>query len=167
VTICGCDESTTVIIDETSIEVIDLTETIEVIETAEQGPPGPVGPIGPAGGAALSKIAGENLSGQRIVVLRDNLAYYADPTDLADVAVLTGMTLGAAIEGTSVNIQSAGEIVEPSWNWVADMPIYLGLGGTMTQAQPTFPAMAYSAIVGFPTSSTSVMLSFREPIALA
>ena len=113
-----------------------------------------VGPPGPSGSAGVTatRTAGEALGGHRAVAIRtDGKAWYVSPTD-ALVSVF-GLTTGAASLGADVAIQSAGEMIEPSWNWTQG-PVYLGASGTLTQTVPVAGAIVEIGIAGGPTSIT-------------
>ena len=85
----------------------------------------------------------------------------------AHVGRLAGITLGAALEGTPINVRAAGEIVEPSWAWDVDTPVFLGLDGLLTQAPGDTAGAVFTQVVGMPTSSTSLFISPGQPITLA
>lgn len=143
-------------------EVLDAAEEAVLLEVAEQGPPGPRGPIGPAGGGAVTKVAGQNLSGHRVLAGRaDGAVIYAGSNLLGRLPI--GLSLGAALEGDSVDVQLSGEIVEPSWAWDVTLPVYAGVDGVLTQ---TAPVSGLLVVVGFPGSPTSLMVSISDPILL-
>ncbi len=73
-----------------------------------------------------------------------------------------GITLTAASAGGEVSVQSLGEITEPSWTWVPFEPIFLGFDGHLTQQPPVFGA--FSLVMGFATSTTSMMIRISSPI---
>jgi hypothetical protein len=133
-----------------------------------QGPagvPGPPGPPGAAGAVTLSYIAEIALSGHRVVVLNATAQLiYADSGIAAHANKVLGITTGAAAAGASATVQIGGEVVEPTWSWVLDTPIWLGVDGTLVQVQPT---VGFGLIVGFPTSATSMVFGVKEPITLA
>lgn len=136
------------------------------IASGKQGPAGIQGPIGPSGGSALSAVAGEPLGGQRVVYMAPSgLAFYASNQTAAHGLIALGVTLGAAILGSPVDILRAGDIVEPSWSWTLDEPVYLGNNGLLTQVPPVGPAV-FQRIIGFPIASDRLYISFREPIYL-
>jgi hypothetical protein len=130
-----------------------------------QGPAGVPGPPGPAGAVTLSYIAAIALSGHRVVVLDATVQLiYADSGIAAHANKVLGITTGAASAGASATVQIGGEVVEPTWSWVLDTPIWLGANGTLVQVQPT---AGFGLIVGFPTSATSMVFGVKEPITLA
>ncbi len=112
------------------------------------------------------KTASETMSGHRIVIA-DSAAgvSYADNGTLAHSHLVLGLTLGAVAAGAPVTVQVEGEIVEPSWSWTPELPLFLGEDGLMTQTAPSSPA-AFSLVVGFAVSETKIVLNFKEPVAL-
>lgn len=135
-----------------------------VVSSGSQGVPGQQGPIGPSGGTALTVTSDVAIGGGRFVVLDENQkAKYASSDTPAHASKVLGLTLGATNPGDPIYVQRSGEIVEPSWNLVLDTPVYLGVNGLLTQAEPANPSV-FSLIVGFPVTATKLFLSFREPI---
>lgn len=141
-------------------------DNVHVVTVGEVGPQGPAGPVGPAGGVIELFTASENLGGHRAVkATADGKAAYAANTELASVAAFLGITIGAASIGAVASVQRAGQLVEPTWNWTPQQPVFLGVNGLLTQTPPSAPA--YSFIVGFATSPTALYIAPREPIALS
>lgn len=134
------------------------TGTVQVIYL-----PGEEGPQGPPGGASVTLVAGEALSGHRMVTKApDDTAVYAD--NLTVGAEPLWLTLGAALSGADVDAQSSGVVDEPSWTWTPG-PLYLGSNGLLTQTLPGAPA--FLCQVGYATSPTSIVLDRQPSIQLA
>jgi hypothetical protein len=120
--------------------------------------------VGAEGTQYLSKVAGEALSGHRMVVLNSaGKAVYADNTTMTHVSKVLGMTVGSAVLDAAIDILRWGELEEPSWSWTLDLPIFLSTSGLLTQTPPT---TGFSQIIGFPVSATKAYISLREPIIL-
>lgn len=131
-----------------------------------RGIPGPPGPIGPSGGSALSVTAGQDIGGHRLVLLNaQGDAIYADARQLSHAEVVVGLTVFAAVQGQSIDIVRAGIVEEPSWSWVADQPVYLGLDGVPTQTLP--PGALFGLVVGFPITPTKLFMSIKPPIVFS
>lgn len=110
-------------------------------------------------------VAGETLGGDRLVYIDSSgQAKYASNDVLSNTNIVLGITVGAASIGTNVEIQLEGEYEEPSWSWTLEQPIFLGNNGLLTQTQPTAPA--FSLVIGFPITSTKILLRFNNPIVL-
>lgn len=111
--------------------------------------------------------AGENLSGQRMVVMDSvrNLVY-ADNATPAHTNIVFGLTKTAALLGDQVEVLREGEIFEPSWTWTTGGAIYLGPNGTLIQSAPVSPAV-FSLIVGWATAPDRMFVSVGVPIVLA
>lgn len=138
-----------------------------------QGPTGPAGtqgaqgPAGPSGGAAISVTAASAIGGHRIVVLDDAGApAYASNQDINHLSKVLGMTLNAANPGDTLSIVRTGDVVEPTWNWTLNLPVFLGTNGLLTQTPPSTPAL-FSQVVGFPITATKMFVNIREPILLS
>ena len=144
--------------------VVEVRDTY-VVAAGEQGPPGATGPAGPSGASVATYTAGEALGGHRVVKAdAAGQAVYATNTDLPSQHLL-GVTTGAASMGAAVSVQRFGDMIEPSWSWTPNLPIFLGTNGLLTQAYPAGASLVI--IVGFAITPTSVMLAVREPIAIA
>ena len=162
------------------ISVSQLSGTLPVNQggtgLATVGSPGQVPTVNPAGtglqystptGGAqvVSYIAGVALGGHRMVVLdASQQAQYASSATPAHISIVLGMTTGAAIAGAPVQIQTGGEITEPSWSWSLGSPVYLGVNGLLTQ---TPPSSGFSLVIGFPISATVLFINLREPVIIS
>jgi hypothetical protein len=130
-----------------------------------QGPEGPAGPPGPAGGDVFVRQADGALGGHRVVrSTGQGAAGYADALVAEHGDDVLGITLGAAAAGDEVRIQGSGEIVEPSWAWQPQEPIFLGAHGAMTQMPPAVDSAAFVLVLGFATSATSMQVRIETPI---
>lgn len=142
-----------------------LSRTVEVVAAGPQGPEGPAGPPGPAGGNVLALPAATVLGGHRVVrSTGDGRCGYASAANPLHGDDVLGVTLGAASAGADANVQVAGEIVEPSWAWVPQEPVFLGLDGQLTQTPPDDPDAAFVLVIGFATAPTRLMLRIEAPI---
>lgn len=144
--------------------------TIEILETVEQGPVGPKGDKGDpgvAGTVAFVYPAAYAISGHKIVLINNTgKAEYGSSDTIEHANRLVGMTTNAALQNESLNILSVGEVTEPSWNWQLDKPVYLGLNGNLTQVEPVYPTNRFSVVVGFPITATTLFLNIGYPIIL-
>jgi hypothetical protein len=86
---------------------------------------------------------------------------YADNSNPTHFWQLAGITTGAAIAGGKLKILSAGVMVEPSWYWAPNAPVFLGRTGLLTQVQV---AGVFQQVIGMALSPTSLFISPREPI---
>lgn len=139
---------------------VAVTETpVPIIATAlQQGPAGAQGPQGPSGVVMFTGIAGENLSGHRVVTV-DGSGQYVYCSDIYGLA----LTTGAALAGDSVELQAMGEIEEPSWAWTPKAPVYQTGLGQLTQSVPT---SGFIREVGIALTATKILLTFQSPIAI-
>lgn len=140
-------------------------ETETVLESpAQQGPPGPQGLPGQAGVAYLTYVADGALGGHRVVVpTTAGKVGYADNTNVAHANTVLGLTLGAAVDGDDVNVQTSGEVTEPSWNWTMGLPVFLATNGLLTQSYPT---AAFVIILGVAVAPTKLVVDVKIPFVL-
>lgn len=129
------------------------------------GPQGPQGPPGPSGPMQIVRSAAADVGGHRMVRLNsDGNAVYADCETLADASAVLGMTIGAVGQGDDATIQTEGELIEPTWNWDPDLPIFLGTSGQLTQSPPT---TGFILCVAVPTGTDRVFIRIGPPILAA
>lgn len=133
---------------------------------ASQGPAGPPGLNGDSS-SAVTRIASQNLSGHRVIKINaQGLLQYASSALLPDALRVFGITTAAASIGAPCPVVQRGEVVEPSWNWNVNLPIYLGSDGVLTQTPPSALSAAFSLIVGHPISASSMFVNIGNPIVL-
>lgn len=153
-----------VIVSEKTNIVVEKTQK-SVISIGTPGPKGPQGPPGPAGGESMRRISDAPLGGQRIVrATGAETVNYADNTQPGqgdDVLGLTVTATGGA--GAEIFVVNGAEVIDPSWSWTPLEPLYLGQNGLMTQVPPP-DAAAFTLVVGFATSATSVMIRIEHPV---
>ena len=89
--------------------------------------------------AFITAVAGENLSGNRVVRINGADAFLADK-DAVEASHAIGLTTGAALISTSTTIQTDGVMTEGSWSWAVG-PVWLGAAGLPTQTPPTTGAL--------------------------
>jgi hypothetical protein len=122
------------------------------------------GVVSVAGGsdsAYVTKIADITLSGHRLVTMATTTTVtYADKDSAYHVL---GMTTNSAMAGSSVSILTAGEIVEPSWSFTINNPVYLGNNGLLTQVVPVSGCILQ---VGLATAPTKLLIGIQLPIII-
>ncbi len=109
--------------------------------------------------------AGQDLSGHFALMFADDgsgSVVYADPTSID--YTFAGISLGAAVSGTMVQVMTNGLVVEPSWSWTPLLPVYIGLLGALTQ---TVPTVGFFHLVGIPPNATSLLVAPGPLVQLA
>lgn len=160
----------TIRVDESKLLETEVREQV-LIESGQPdvyvlaaGAQGPAGVDGSVLAAQLTKTAGASLSGHRAVVLNnDGEAIYADSSTISHRDKVLGITTGAASAAAPVTIQTYGELVEPSWAWTLDEPVFLGLTGLLTQ---TVPVSGFVQRIGFPLTATSLFIDVDDAVTL-
>jgi hypothetical protein len=125
---------------------------------------------GPAGAPGLTdnllvRTVSTAIGGHRIVVSIGGQVAYADAANAAHRGHVLGMTLNAASAGGTVQIQSGGEVLEPTWTWTVDGVVYLGSNGVLTQTPPTPPS--FLQVVGFAVAADRLFLNLLPPFILS
>src|SRR5690606_16691988 len=117
-------EAATVAERRTASSVGRRSDTIAVSSPGVQGKPGQ------DGGTATQRIAATDLGGRRVV--RSTSAThvgYADCTESTHGDDTLGMTVGAAVQGASVQVAARGSIQFNGWSWTPGEPVFLGANG--------------------------------------
>ncbi len=116
-----------------------------------------------AGGSGnlINITATTDLGGHRVVTVHGE---YADCSQVNQAFSVAGVTLQAVAQGASVQVQSAGEITESSWNWIIGQPVYLGGSGQLTQIPPT---SGFVMVLGVPVNATTLLIDIQQPIILS
>jgi hypothetical protein len=114
--------------------------TIIIYKTGPEGPAGPPGQAGSPDGN-LSRIAASGIGGFKVVrEVGDGTVALASSDDPEHAAMISGVTLGAAEAGASVEIVRQGEIVDGSLG-LTPGPLFLGLDGAPVSTPPTSGAL--------------------------
>lgn len=172
----------TILNEQGTLVAVVGTEThgVEQIEVSiggpkgDPGPPGPRGPAGPAGtgtgtGQAtetvvLNAIAGQVLSGHRVVVNDAGTLVYADPTNPVHSALVPLLTTAAAGAGDVIQVLAMGPLEESTWTWAPGQHLFVGANGVLTATAPT--SGVWMRVVGSTTDATHIYFDPQPPIVL-
>lgn len=153
-----------VVVVERTRAVVVAPQTGRGSVVVSRGGTGRPGPPGQSGASYLTYVADGALGGQRVVrATTGGKVGYVDPGDPAQAHAAIGLTMGAAADGASINVQFSGEMTDPSWSWTANQPIFVGANGIPTQ---TPPATGFQAAIGVAISVTSMVIQIKSPIVL-
>lgn len=146
-----------------------LVRTLEKTSTVSIGTPGPMGPEGPqgpSGGVDLEKVAAIVLGGHRVVrSVGADLVSYADNTVVTHGDDVLGVTRAATEQGQLALVATNTEIVEPSWSWTPQEPVYLARDGLMTQNPPEpVDGATFSLEVGFALAPDTLLVRIGPTI---
>ena len=100
--------------------------------------------------------------GGHICVVSDAVGL-ATPASTASKSPVVGITSGSAVAGAYATLITSGIFTEPSWTWVPDSTLFVGVGGVLTQ---TPPSTGYMHVVGYAVSPTTVVVSIQQPILI-
>ena len=143
---------------------LDALQVSAPVYIGQRGVDGADGAPGVAGGVVVLCTAGEALGGHRVVVLNAAAeAVYASNAVPEHLHKVLGLTTGAVILGAEATVQTGGEMIEPTWAWALDAPIFLGVDGLLTQ---TPPVSGFMLVVAFLVTATKIFIKLREPLAL-
>lgn len=146
-------QNTVSVTSEIAVQVSPGSAPAPVIGYPTQGP---AGPPGPAGGTSIARIAGETLGGYRLVrASAPNTVAYVDSSNPDHGDDTLGLTEGAAIIGTTVNVRVGGSITFNGWAWTPGEPVFASTNGLLTQ-NPT--ESGFMQMVGFAESATTIFV---------
>lgn len=127
-----------------------------VVQGGVQGPPGVPG----ASNQFEYVVAGQVLGGNRAVTTNSaGQLIYPDLT--SNSSRVYGVTTHSALQGELVTVQIVGTQTEPSWSWDLNLPVFVGINGTLTQTPPT---TGQTLVVGYPNSPTKLFIDRQPPI---
>lgn len=137
-------------------------ETGQTNAIARTNPSAVVSVIGPRGaqgpsGAQVTVTAQEALGGHRAITAD---GFHATPSLLDKLA---GISTGAASIGETAVLQRSGLMVEPTWTWTPDAPVFVGAAGVLTQTPPSGVARR----VAWAISATEINVDLFPIIQLA
>ena len=137
---------------------VEVAPRVVHVDVSHGGVPGPDASV-------AVKTCATAISGHAAVIVNSSgqLEYASNSLPSHSYRYL-GITEGAAVSGATAKVRSFGELTEPSWSWTPDLPVYLGVGGGLTQTPPSAPA--FSLVVGFPATPTTLLIQRRDPIVL-
>jgi hypothetical protein len=132
-------------------EVEDIESTIEVVEYLAPS-------VGNTQSVMVTRAAATVLPGHRAVAA-DSLGRWK----LAQPGSANGVTVGASAEGEPNTAVLYGLMIEPSFSWAPDLPIYCGVDGALTQECPLSGTLQ---IIGYPAGPQGLLVAIRQPIIL-
>jgi hypothetical protein len=149
--------------------VVGDRSPILIVQELIEGPPGVKGDQGiqgpPGSGAGvLLRTTTSVINGHRVVVDSNGSVEYLSLLDLSHGARVLGITQNAALTGDISQVQYSGELVEPSWNWIPDLPVYGTNNGMLTQTPPT---SGFVITLGVAMTATSIFINIQQAIYLA
>ena len=112
-------------------------------------------------GPAVEQTAGENLGGNRVIVVLGDLAFYADKDNLSHVDKVRGISTEAFTTGNIGCVQIGGFMQDPSWSWTPDLPVFLSNNGLLTQ---TVPTTGFILQLGVADTATRILIDLKMPI---
>lgn len=128
------------------------------------GSPGPQGPAGPPGsGASSTIVAGETIPGHRVIVILNNLAYLADPTNTAHALATVGVVRDAATVGNSATYYLSGDLTGGAFS--ANTDYFVGLGGILTST-PRASGASWMKRIGTAISSTTLVIEMDPTVLI-
>lgn len=145
------------------IRVQNASQGVAVVHSGIYVPNPPIINPPSEGGTTVERIADIPISGHRCVVDTEDGVAYLSLADLSHGERILGISLNAAGVGDPILIQYSGEVTEPSWNWVPDLPIFPTNFGLLTQTPPT---SGFIVNIGFASSETSIFINIQQAIYL-
>ena len=114
--------------------------------------------------SVITYIAGENIGGQKVVMINTGKAFLFDPTNDNNIGKQIGISNQASITNDPIDVISSGLIVSSGWGLVPDAIYYAGINGTITTTEPT--GVFVFQRIGVAIDSNTLKLEFSEPISI-
>lgn len=112
----------------------------------------------------ITRKASGTLSAMRLVrPLNSTHVMYATNNDSLEAAEVLGVTLTAATDNQDVEILIFGALSDASFNFTVNTQLYLGLGGSITDAAPI---AGYSLEIGRALGGTDIFLDRKNIVTL-
>ena len=121
------------------------------------------GDKGDPGGVTTTKVSGQALGGQRVVILsNDGFLYYASSFTENHYNKILGITTQASTTGANTTVQIMDVMEESSWNWTPDLPIFLGDNGLLTQNEDATGIFILQ--IGVALTATKIYIDKQFPL---
>lgn len=118
-----------------------------------------------AGGVSvITYTAGENIGGQKVVMINAGKAFLFDPTDDNNIGKQIGISNQAAILNDPIDVIEVGQVISAGWGLTTDAIYYAGINGTITTTEPT--GVFVFQRIGVAIDSNTLKLEFSEPISI-
>jgi hypothetical protein len=122
-------------------------------------------PYGQSGGgidySTYNTTSGEALSGGRVVVIKNNQAFYFNPNDITMLGLVTGVTKTAASLNASVAIKLFGAFYESGLGLTPNEMYFVGVNGTLI-TDPTGLLIVQS--IGNSLNEDTLNININSPI---
>ena len=139
-----------------------ITEQHTVVSSSAQGPQGIQGIQGIPGFSSKYYAAAESIGGHSVVRLMvGQLIIKANCNQYIDHSV-AGITDLAVAIGEVAEVYDSGPITHLGWTWTANLPIYLGMDGSIVQSLP--PEALYTKVLGMAVSPTMIVIDIQPAI---
>ncbi len=159
------DNSISVTVTDSPVSVTETVHSVTVLEASNEisiayGSPGAQGAPGTGAGGTVE--AGENIPGHRVIVILNDLAFLADPTNLSHGLATLGIVRDAVSAGATITYYLAGEVNGGSF--IANSNYFVGLGGVLS-VNPVASGAVWMKRIGTAISS-SVLVIDPDPVIL-
>lgn len=118
------------------------------------------GTIPEAEGVAVNFTAGENIGGQRVVIIKTGLAFLFDPESVDDVYNIVGVSKNAASTNDTVKVIQTG-LMTSAGSFVQDDTYYAGIGGVLTA---TIPSSGVVLKIGHAETNNRLIIAPSVPV---
>lgn len=84
-----------------------------------------------------------------------------------DPGSVLGVAMGSATPGQFISVLTSGYLENSGYNFTAALPVYIGVGGFLTQNLSETVSIGFSQRVGLAITSTKILVNIEPPIDLA
>jgi hypothetical protein len=138
--------------------VVSYPDPITVVQSYAGG----VIITGASSSPGLELVAASNIGGHRIIAAdSQGQAIIASSADQGHTHRILGLSPHAANTGTLIKIINQQIVEEPSWQWEAGKPLFLGINGVMIHAPPS---LGFLLRCGVAITPTRAYIDIQQPI---
>ena len=139
-----------------------ISEHHTVVSSSAQGPQGIQGIQGIPGFSQKYYTAAETISGHSVVrIVAGELIIKANCNISIDHSI-AGISAMAVDVGEVAEVFDSGPITHLGWTMTANMPVYLGLDGSIVQTLP--PEALFMKVLGMAVSPTMIVIDIQPAI---
>ena len=111
-------------------------------------------------GTITNIVTNTAIGGHRAVVYVNGIIDYASNQTPTHATNVIGISMAAVNAGDTLSIKTIGLLVEPSWSWAVNTPIFVGTNGLLTQTPPT---TGFTLIIAMPITPTTIFIKQQSP----
>lgn len=110
--------------------------------------------------------AGEYIDANEAVILLNNRIYQANNQISSHASKVIGVSTNSGDIDDDIMVVLEGEVVNNSWDFDINRPIFVGTNGLLTQDPPSNPPAVFSLIIGIPVTNKKIHVTVKDSIMI-